>query len=157
MSKDTILAALPKLSLADLAIVHAVASQLMGAAGALSEPGATTPQQTVFDALTATLGTAAHYQTWRVTTAGKKFDKDVPTLLTWLAQHFKGWDENRIKEQAFLRMLFGLVIANAGTRDYQLTLAQAAVSLGTMPFLFEEAFPGYLKSGLGFLILKKCQ
>lgn len=155
-NKDQILGALPTLSKADLISVHAVAGQLLGAAGATPQSGTGQTAQ-IFDALAGALCLTVPYTSFDVTSTARKFDAQLPDLTVFLNVQFSGWDKNKLTQLAFLKMLFGLLADDLKGRGVAPTLGIMVVNLRRLPEVFDNAFPGYREAGLGKMILKNFQ
>ena len=155
--KEQILAILPKLSKDDLAAVHLMAGHLLGAATGGSNDGAGTVGQAVFNALSAALGLPISYQSFNLTSAAKQYDKKLPELLKFLNGSFEGWDKNKVTQEAFLRMLFGLLADDLKEREVTPSIGIMISNMSRMPEVFDSSFPLYRESGLGKVILKKFQ
>jgi len=155
--KEQILSLLPKLARDDLAAIHLMAGHLLGAATVAPEAEADTVGQGIFDALVAALGLPLAYSSFTLTTSAKTFDKKVPGLVKFLNTSFPGWDAKKVSEQAFLRMLFGLLVDDLKEREVTPTLGILIANISRVPEVFDNSFPMYLESGLGKVILKKFQ
>jgi hypothetical protein len=151
MDKDEILRALPKLPKADLEAIHALAGHLLGPAnGGLGEQG-----QAVFDALAASLGLTASYASMAASKPARLFIQRLPAFVAFVGKNFPGWDDTKVGQQAFLRMLFGLIITDLNKRNVTASFGMVVSNMGRLPEIIESAFPDYLKSGLGKIILEK--
>jgi len=151
MTKDEILAALPKLKQADLEAVHALAGHLLGLVPANAAQGG----GPAFDALVTALGLSMAYQTLMGTKAGQIFNKRVPELVKYLDSHFAGWDDNKLSQLAFLQFLYGLIITDLKERNVTASVGMVISNMSRIPELLENAFPGYLRSGMGEVILRQ--
>lgn len=155
ISKSDILGALPKLSRGDLEAVHAMASHLLGATAAPATAGGTLGGA-VFDALVAALGASMAYSRYSPT-ASRQFEKKLPDLTKFLDQHFEGWNQNKVSQLAFLKMLFSLLADDLKERGVAPTIGIMVTNIPRLSEVFNNAFPGYLANGLGSMILKNFQ
>lgn len=153
MTKDRILAALPKLAQADLEAIHAMSGALLnGRTAALPVQGGE-PALTIFNALAATAGAAISLQTLSPKLR-KAFDGKVGPLECYLSRHFSGWDKHKLSQMAFLQALFDLLKTNLMALELTPSLTLMINNLHRMPRIIEDAYPDYLQAGLGDLILK---
>lgn len=157
MDKDKILAALPALDRASLGAIQAVIASLLNGPTAAHDKGATELTLAVFNALQATVGQPTAYKTFAQTTAAKHLQKRLPDMGTFLNANFSGWDKNKVGQQAFLQMLFGLLADDLKSRGVKPTLGIMVNNLGRLAEAFNDAFPGYLTGKMGALILKRFQ
>lgn len=154
-SKEEVLAALPKLSRADLEAVAAVAAHLLGAGGAL--PVEATPLAiTLFEALGGALGRSISPLNAPAKVIAQVNAKG-PPLAAVLTQGFPGWDARKTTQLAFLRMLMGLLMDDLSNRGVTPSLGVVVTNLQRIPEVFDTSFPDYRASGLGPLILKRFQ
>lgn len=152
LNKDTILGALPALSQVDLAAIHAVAGQLLGAATGRSKNQPTVDSSLFFDALGAALGQPVFGFN---PTIRLRFDKALPALTSFLDTDFKGWDANKVGQIAFLRMLFNLLVKDLKERGVPPTLGIIVNNMPRIPEVFDAAFPGYRESGIAAEMILK--
>ena len=152
MIKDEILVALPKLPKADLEAIHALAGHLLGPTSGLGEQG-----QAIFDALAASLGLTASYASITASKPARLFIQRLPAFVLFMGKNFPGWDDTKVGQQAFLRMLFGLIITDLNNRGVTASLGMVVSNMGRLPEIVETNFPDYLKSGMGYVILKRFQ
>lgn len=154
MTKDEILAALPLLPRPDLEAIAAIAQSLLG--GRLSNAAVTaTPLAApLFGALCDAVNATAALSNMTGTTTGKTFEKHLPGTTKFLDHHFKGWDDNKLVQLAFLRMLTELLRDDLKERGVTPSLGILISNLGRLPEVFDNGYPGYLEAGMGSLILK---
>lgn len=153
MTKDKILAALPKLERVDLEAVHAIAGSLLAGATGPSNSAAVPLAPMVFDALVTAIGATMPYSSYSPT-ATRQFEKRVPDLIKFLDTHFTGWDRNKVAQIAVLRMLFGLIADDLRGRGVKPNIGTMVVNMGRIADVFDGAFPGYLESGIASVVLK---
>lgn len=154
MTKDEILAALPKLTRPDLEAVHAVTNGLL--AGRLSNVATPASPLAVstFEALSAALNvtTGLHLVPSSI---NKRFHAQLPELASFLDANFDGWQDQKVSQQAFLRFLFNRLRDDLLTINIKPTYVSMINNFSRIPRLIEYDFPGYLSSGMGRLILKQ--
>lgn len=157
MNKDSILAALPQLSLEDLTVVCSVTQSLIKGRTAVDLPPASGLAAMVFDAMGGPMNVTVPYASMAGTKWGKQFEKKVPELGKWLDQHFDGWSTNKVTQLAFLQWLFVLLANDLKRRELPRSLAMVVTNLEQIPRIVENAYPSYLESKLGGLILAHFQ
>jgi len=153
LTKTDILAALPKLSQVDLVAIQVMAASLLKGRTAALPAGAGLVHQTTLNALLATVGATQGAPKALLT----KFNAKLPGLTRFLDENFPGWGKNRVTQEAFLRMLFGLLHDNIKSIGLTPSLGVMINHLGRMHEVVEDAFPNYLASGMGPVILKRFQ
>lgn len=156
MTKDQILAALPKLSQADLGIIIAAAMHLQAATGTQANQPAGLGHA-IFNALGATVGAFVPYESFAVTKTARQLEIRLPDLEKFLNKEFPGWDVNKLTQTAFLRMLVNLIANDLTGRGVKPTFGSVVINLHRLPDIFDDAFPHYLINGLGPLVLKNFQ
>lgn len=147
MTKNQVLAALPKLTKADLATVRAAVDHLLG-----PQQGATLTAPPLFNALAGLIGNRVTYQAFTTMGAYKHWAKNVTTVDEFITEHFP--DTSKVLSAALLRFLMELIVDDLKGRKVPATLGSITVNLGRLPEIFESAFPGYLESGAAHLIVK---
>lgn len=155
MVKDDILAALPALSRPELEAIQAVCTSLLGGRPAAFEPGAGTLAAGLLNALCAAVNAAVTPSNLIGTTTGKTFDKHLPAVGRFLGAHFKGYDDNKLVELAFLRLLADLLRDDLKERGVTPTIGILVTNLTRLPEVFDNAYPGYLAAGMGGFILDR--
>ena len=156
MLKDDILAALPKLGQADLVAIQATCQTLLRPRTVALPAGADLVRQTILSALVGTVGHNIHSISLpdRVM---KQFNAKVPKLINFLDSNFHGWAAKKVTQEAFLRMLFGLLHDNIKEMGLCVSIGVMVNHLGRIHEVVEDAFPDYLGSGMGQVILKRFQ
>lgn len=157
MTKEQILGALPKLEKADLESIHAMCGHLIGAATGANGSKGTELGQTFFEALVALLGLPWGYQSLADTQWGRRFETKIKLTKNFLDKDFQGWDANKVGQQAFVRMLFELLIDDLKGRGVTPSLGVVSQNLQRLPEVFDNAFPDYRASGMGDMVLKRFQ
>lgn len=157
MNKNQILAALPKLSQADLAELAAVISHLQNKARTAGKPeGAITVPQLLFDALAATVGASMRLQNLPPPLL-KKLNTQAGPLKQFLDTDFKGWDENKLTQTAFLTFLMSLLTNMLTAYGTKPSVRTMILNLDKLPKAFDEEFPDYRLSGMGHMVLRRFQ
>lgn len=155
MIKDEILTALPLMSHSDLMAIHAMAGHLLQPHPLGGNDGASTLAPILFDALQATAGGTVPYASVALTKTGKLLIKNAPNVEQFFNKHFKGWDKNKIVKLAFIQLMTMLLSDDLKERGVTPTLGIMVANLNRLPEVFRNAFPGYLETGVGPLLLKK--
>lgn len=153
ISKDDILAALPTLTRPELEAIQAVCASLTGGHTAAFEPGAGTLAASLLNALCAAVNATVSPANLSGTATGKTFNKHLPAVTKFLAAHFKGYDDNKLVELAFLRLLADLLADDLKGRGVTPTIGILVTNLTRLPEVFDNAYPGYLAAGMGSFIL----
>lgn len=154
MTKDEVLAALPKLDRAGLEAVAAVTASLLAAHTAAPNGPAAPLAAMCFNALGAALNVTLSLQNAPATTQAA-FNKRLPDTIEFFNNHFKGWDANKVGQTAFLMMMFEAL------RDYLIRIGikpNFGTMINNMPHLaraFDDMFPSYIENGMGDLIIKR--
>ena len=158
MTKDEILASLPKLSKADLQAIITVAGSLIGRptndpTGVLGNE-ATLASQIGFNALAAALG---QHSTLAMlpATQRQKFERNLIPLTKFLDTIFAAprWDKNRITKLAVLQYMFNLLASELHRMKVTVSFNSMIVNMGRIPVAFDTQFPGYRAAGVSTLVL----
>lgn len=154
--RDYLLGMLPNLNDADLAAVLSLATSLSKARTGAIEAVAGQPTGLLFEALTGHLNAIA--QPWATvarTKSGKVLIEREIEVTKFFNQHFKGWDDSKVLQLAFMRMMLELLSDDLKERSVPATFGIMVTNLHRLPEVFRNAFPNYLESGMGMLVLKK--
>jgi hypothetical protein len=151
MTKDQIVAALPKLSKTDLEVIHGLTGHLLGAAGLPLTPIG----QAFINALLTATGQPKGYISPVAASQRRAFETRAGHLAAFLNENFKGWDDNKTTQHAFLTELFRLLADDLKNRGVKPTLGVMIINMKRIPEVFDNAFPLYRESGLGHVILAK--
>lgn len=154
ISKDDVLGALSGFNQADLAQIHALTSHLMGRTGVRVKPPPPHAHE-ILGALVSALGLTTYRYEALSPPAKRQFEAKVPTMTGWLDKNFKAWAANSIVQQAFMRMMFGLIIADLKGRQVKSSIGVVIANMDRLSAVFEAAFPGYLEAGMGHIILER--
>lgn len=109
----------------------------------------------LFDALSGHLNAMAGWPTMAGTKYGKLLVKNAPAVEKFLNRHFEGWDRNKLKQMAFMRLLIGLLADDLKERGVPRTFGIMVTNLTRLPEVVDNAFPNYLAAGLGPELLKR--
>ena len=142
-----IIAALPKLSQSDLAAVRAAADHLL--TGKVDDLDHTIP---LFDAMTRLLGVRRSYRDFHRSVAYKTWRRTAPTALAFIDEAFP--EATRVAKVAIMNMLLEALIEEFKERNWLISLVTVTRNLDRFEQVFENEFPGYLKSGLAHLVLE---
>ena len=127
-------------------------SPIIGRTGAVQNVAGTACQLTL-NALAATAGLTNATISLPERTQNQ-FNAKCPKFISFLNEHFKGWDANKNSQLAFLKMLFELLADDLKERGVNPTVGIMVASLGRIPELIDAAFPDYRASGMTDLILR---
>lgn len=153
MTKDQILTALPSLSRPELEAVQAVALSLLGGRVSRLSPKASQTAEIIFDALAATISHPTPYGSMPNHLASQ-FDRHSANLIIFFDQYFKGWDDSKIVQTGFLRMIFSLIAGDLREHGITPSIAMLIRNLPRIYQIVDNAFPGYLRGNMGHMILK---
>ncbi len=154
LSMSQILAALPKLNDHDLKAVSATAQSILAARTGATAALAGTLQAMTFDALSAALNGTASLSTLPAPLV-RRFERHLPDFRQFLDKDFKGWDEKKIRQKAFLLMLFELLREYLISIEIKPTYNTMVNTMPRMGEVFDSAFPGYRVAGWGHVILNR--
>lgn len=154
MTKEKILAALPKLTRPDLEAVAAMAGHLLGGRVGNTPPPVSPIADLIFSALVTTLGQPMALGSYSPT-ATRAFLKKLPALEAFMGESLGLWKEAKVVQIAVLRMVFDLLREDLKSRGVNPTIGIMVVNMGRIPEVFDDAFPNYLQAGMGPVILKR--
>lgn len=153
LTTNQILAGLPKLPPDDLKAIIATAQTLLAAqSGAFTAPAGTLAAL-VIDAISGALNGTASLQTLPAALV-KRLEGRLTDFKAFLDRDFRGWDDNKTRQKAFLLRLFELLREDLIHIHIKPTYSTMINTLPRMPEVFDAAFPDYRASGMGHLILK---
>lgn len=146
LTKSSIIGHLPKLCRADLEEVQAVATSLLG--GRLSNVPLTPVGSAgaIFDALASVIGQRASLSAMPDSVI-QKFHQKLPPLISFFDADFKGWNESRTYERAFLLDIMELLKSDLKRMEIQPTLTTMMNNFHRMSEVFDNAYPGYREAG----------
>ena len=145
-----VLAALPALNKAELLAVKAAAEGLLGPLrGANGAPA--TP---LFEALTRALGARLSLDQFQATGTYKSFSRGERAFMAFVDENFPSVKSNKVPYRAFIAFLVDLVIDDMKQRKIPISIGTVSVNLESVPDMFERAYPDYIKSGFGHLVLE---
>lgn len=158
MPNTSIISSLPKMSRSELVQVQQLTAILLSG----SEPTnmlADAEEFLLFEALKSefiaqgfngripydTLRSSKYYKTWQ---QGSK------TIDDFIDKYFKKHIKTDIERSALLRTLIQCLMADLKRMKVPVSLGTIARNLHRTPQAFENSFPGYLRSGLAYLIVR---
>lgn len=144
----TIIAALPTLSRADLAAVRGAADGLLGPTAAANQ-GTATP---LWVAVKRALGLDMPGPGAPGTRTYKQFKRGEQAVECFVAKHFTDV-QDQVSRQALLALIVDCLIDSLRMRGLPLNLLTVTMRLEDAPQALLDAFPGYIESGLGHVIL----
>ena len=144
-----IIASLPTLSRADLSTVKGAADSLLGSPTAAND-GAATP---LFKILTQALGLRLGFTAFTKMKAYAAFKRGDENIGNFMQQTFPGLD--RRMSQAVVGLMIECLIADLKGRGLPLSMGLVCNNLVRAPQTLRDAFPGYIESGHGQIILDR--
>lgn len=144
-----IIAQLPSLSRAELSAVKGAADSLLGPQATSIEQPATPLLTEITRALGLKLGFSAFGQT----RAYKQFKPAEQAIELFLQQNFGRLD--RRTGQAIMGLMVDCLIADLKAQGLPLSMGVVCNNLMRAPQALRDAFPGYLESGYGQLIIDR--
>lgn len=150
LSKDQIIGALAALSQRDLLAIKTVASSLLlqGVPEAQNNPE--NAQGWLFAALAGVMNTGP-----RLPASVKFFSKNAPVFLGFVSTHFEWAMHKKVDALAVMTGLLQLLVSDLKARGVPVTYTTVSVHLPRVAEVFENAFPGYIASGLAEIFIKK--
>jgi len=153
VTKDQILAALPKLKKTDLQAVQAVCANLLGQAPKNAPAAKPSPAEAMlFDALTLTIGVKMGFQAFSQLDTYRHWRNHAPEALGFIEANFSNDLGTNVPMKAFHRFLIGLLIDDMKRRHIPITLQSVVVNLSRLPEVYQDSFPGYLGSANHLII-----
>lgn len=148
MTKAKILAALGKLSKADLKAVRAAADSLLGPQAAATD-GPATP---LLDVIQRTLGLRIGWQAFTAATTYKPYVRGEAAVAQFVAEAFPTMLDNKINHNAMLGLIVDCLVDDLKERKVPISLGSVCDNLERAPQCVKAAFPGYIEGGLTYLI-----
>ena len=149
-SAATIIATLPTLTKADLAAVRGAADALLGPQAAPID----TPATPLFEAVTRALGLRLGFAAFSQTATYKPYKRGEVAIADFLGTAFQApWD--RVTLNAMMQLLIECLTDDLRARRVPLSLGTLCNNLERVPQVFRDAFPGYIESGHGNIILRQ--
>lgn len=149
MTRDKILAELPKLDKSALKGILTVIQGLLGDT-VTHEPDDAT--KWLYEALCGVLGIT--YTSTGTLPRPKGFAKNAPVAIAFMNNTFQGAMTNRVKAIGLMRYLLGLLSDDLKRQQVPVTRNTLANNLGRLPEVFENSFPHYHKSGVANLVMQ---
>mgnify|MGYP001585781793 CR=1 FL=1 len=148
VTKDHILAALPRLSMTDLRDINAVSARLLEPHAALDTPKRTDdPHMWVFEAVKNTVGTGQ-------TSGPKHFHAKATEFLKFVDENFPKALKNRASGSSVILMLVQLIADDMKQRGVPRSMGTLTLHLSRVTEVFDDAFPGYRQAKLAHLLYK---
>jgi hypothetical protein len=145
-----IIATLPTLTKADLAAVRGAADALLGPQAAPTG----TPATPLFEAVTRALGLRLGFAAFSQTATYKPYKRGEQAIADFLGTAFQApWD--RVTLNAMMQLLTECLTDDLKARKVPLSLGTLCNNLERAPQVFHDAFPGYIESGHGNIILRQ--
>ena len=144
MTVAQVVSALPSFGLKDLKTIKSVLDSLV-----VGEPE--DPQDYIINALRVELGNVG-VAGWSASDHVKRmWAKAHIVIETFLNKNFVGVSQS--KRYALCRMLFATLIINLRDMNVPVTFNTVVQQSHRLPEMFENAFPGYLASGLSYMVI----
>lgn len=153
MTKDQILAALPKLKPGDLQAIRAAAGALLFGQADSAPKALQGHQGWLFEALQASLKAPLSEAQFLATQAGKQFVRQAPGFITFMVKEFPDVMGKRVRALAMMKLLLDLIAADLRARQAPVTLGTIVVNLPRAREIFGLAFPGYLETGIAEMLI----
>ena len=158
MTKDQILAALPKLGQNDLKAIKAVIEAILNgpqmATGALNEFEGRC-YEALRDCLTSRGLIAPPFASINSTTYGKAFRDNSIDFITYLNLNFPTVLKNRVSSVAMMRFALDLLADDLTKKEIPVTVGSMAVNMLRIGQVLRAAFPGYFEAGMQHLIARR--
>ena len=159
MKRDQILAALPALKPNDLKAILRATEGLLGEAARVPKAKAKTapegPTGWLYDGLLGATGLTLSWNQFAPSQAGKQFTKWAPDVVSFAQSSFPEQMIKKASGYAIIRLLLDLILADLRKRKIPVTLNTITIHMQRVQDIFNDAFPGYLETGLGSLIAKQ--
>lgn len=154
-SVDGIVAQLPNMTPSDLLKVRQLTDMLLGK-GNETKP-ANPFEQILFDAVRTELANvgirqAIGYGSFTETKHYKSWRKNLGTVSEFIEEAFKGYTNTEVQRIAICRILIKTMIRDFKMNGIPVSLGSIANNIHRIPQTFDRAFPGYLSSGLAYLV-----
>jgi hypothetical protein len=146
----SIIATLPTLTKADLAAVRGAADALLGPQAAPTD----TPATPLFEAVTRALGLRLGFAAFSQTATYKPYKRGEQAIADFLGTAFQA-PRDRVTLNAMMQLLIECLTDDLKARRVPLSLGTLCNNLERAPQVFRDAFPGYIESGHGSIILRQ--
>jgi hypothetical protein len=146
----SIIATLPTLTKADLAAVRGAADALLGPQAAPID----TPATPLFEAVTRALGLRLGFAAFSQTATYKPYKRGANAIAGFLGTAFPD-AENKVTRNALHGLMLECLIDDLKARRVPISLGTLCNNLERCPQVFRDAFPGYIESGHGNIILRQ--
>ena len=149
-SIDTILGALPALKPAELQVIQAACTALLGPKAAKATQRPNTPEAWLYEALQAVLSATHGVMGF----ASKHLDKNSPDAIAFMNKVFGKYMTNRTTALAVMKCVLWLLMDDLKKRKIPISPKTIAVHLPRLSEVWENSYPGYVQSGLVDLVVK---
>jgi len=158
---DSIASQLPAMSAADLLKVRQLTDMLLGQGQVTGTPAATKPddrfEATMFEALKSELASVGinsniSYRAFSESKYFKSWKRGVDVVQKFVNDAFKGYLKTEAQRVGICRILVQTMIREFKDRGIPVSVGSVANNIHRIPQTFDRAFPGYLESGLAYLI-----
>lgn len=155
LQADTIVSILPTLSENDLAKIRQATDVLIGKQS-IDEP-TDKNEQLIFHSVKQELASIGirhniPYSQFSESRAYKAWRKGVVIFNNFLEDSFERYLKNEAHRMAMTQILVQTIIADLKKRDIAVSISTIAYNLQRVQQAFDNSFPGYLNSGLEYLI-----
>lgn len=150
MTKDDIIAVLPKLPAGELKTLRAVIDRLLSQNAPTAAPDG--PERWLFDAIAGALGVRLPWPVFVQGPTFKTFETHSASFIDFLHENNPG---SKVASMAFTQLLIELIIKDLRNRDAPITLGSVCSNLSRVQEVFEGAFPGYIRSNVVSLIHRR--
>jgi hypothetical protein len=150
ITASKIIATLPTLTKADLAAVRGAADALLGPQAAPID----TPATPLFEAVTRALGLRLGFAAFSQTATYKPYKRGANAIADFLGKAFSV-EFSMLEYHAINQLLIECLTDDLKARGVPLSLGTLCNNLERVPQVFRDAFPGYIESGHGNIILRQ--
>lgn len=155
MTRDEILAALPKLSTAEQKSIMAALVALGVKGGGQQAPTLSAQQRAVFDAIGHALNTKLAPGLLVRGVIAKHFDRCSTQMLNFVNHNFGFAMKGKVAMLALIRFMVVLVVDDLRKKRIRLTPGVVVLNLTRINEIFEDAYPGYLQGGLSKFLVNR--
>lgn len=149
MTRDQIIAALPRLSKADLQAVRGAADKLLGAGGTASGGPETVAYGALCDLLGANQPWGRLPEKWQ-----KLWRTNWPPFYAFLTATFPESLENKVLNVSLMKLVFETMVDDLKERGVPVSVGAVITNMPRVEAAFDTAFPGYRQAGLSGMIVR---
>lgn len=150
MTGSEMVGLLPTLTATELLQIRAASDYLLQGA----ETDRHKPEVQLYRAMAHVCESHVSFESFKGTSAYRHWRRHSPTVLGFATEHFP-WFKSVNAHYALLCRLMGLLAADLQGKGLPLTPRVMTSNLGRMPAVFDDAFPGYIRSGLTHLVFRQ--